>query len=170
MELFQRRRWICPDRVAEGLEAFVAQLDWIDTHTGLSMAGWRAEGHPGGLAAEPGAILATTTYHDHGWFLEEVARLQSLRNYGPVNEATATLTVGVDTFERWNAPMHLPSCWTLGDPTFRQDTGPDAEISHIATWSNVEGGEGHVTWFPDEDKTPAAARSGVRTERWRRIH
>jgi len=170
MQLFQRRRWIHPDRVAEGLDAFVAQLDWIDAHTGLAMAGWRAEGPLRALTAEPGAILATTSYDDHGWFLQEVARLQSLGDYGPVNDATAALTVGDDAFERWDAPVDLPSDWTLDDPTFRQDAGPDTVVPGVLIWSNVEGGEGLVAWFPDDDEPASAAGNGIRTERWRRIH
>ena len=78
MQLFQRRRWIHPDRVDAGLDAFVRQLAWIDARTGLDMAGWRRTDSIG----RTGAILASTIYADHSWFLAEVARLQTLMDEG----------------------------------------------------------------------------------------
>ena len=77
MQFFQRRRWIDPDRLMEGHAAFVRQLEWIDAHTNMDMAGWRlADSDP------LGAILATTTYDDHDWFLAEKDYLQTLSAYG----------------------------------------------------------------------------------------
>ncbi|SVE50649.1 uncharacterized protein METZ01_LOCUS503503, partial [marine metagenome] len=67
VQLFQRRRWIHPDRVDAGLDAFVHQLAWIDGHTGLAMAGWRRIDSGGGS----GEVLASTIYDDHAWFLAE---------------------------------------------------------------------------------------------------
>ena len=87
MQLFQRRRWINPGQVDAGLDAFVRQLAWIDAHTALAMAGWRRDDSDSG----PGDILASTIYDDHAWFLAEVARLQTLIEYAPVNETAAAL-------------------------------------------------------------------------------
>lgn len=162
MQLFQRRRWVDPDRLDEGLEAFVDQLAWIDAHTDLSMAGWRRTDPDGG----PGAILATTTYADHGWFLDQVARLQTLEAYAPVNDATAALTVGTDAFERWDAPDGLSDGWALPAAGFRQVVGPPAAAGTHPVWTNAEGAEGHVAWFPDAD---VGEESG-RREAWVRIH
>ena len=164
MQLFQRRRWIHPDRVGEGLDAFVAQLAWIDGHTDLSMAGWRRVDADG----EPGAILATTIYGDHGWFLGEVARLQTLVDYPPVNNATAALTVGEDLFERWDAPEGIGHDWVLGDPSFRQATGSTPSPSGQRAWSNAEGADGLLTWFPQHDQPVGGG--GHRLEEWARIH
>ena len=163
VQLFQRRRWVDPGRLAEGLGAFVDQLAWIDVHTGLSMAGWRRTGPDG----DPGAILATTTYDDHAWFLAEVARLQTLDDYAPVNDATATLTVGTEAFERWDAPDGLSVDWTLPPAGFVQVVGKFPVEPHPA-WVNTEGADGLVTWFPSE-----AGESGGddhRVEEWVRIH
>jgi len=162
VQLFQRRRWVDPSRLAEGFESFVDQLAWIDAHTDLSMAGWRRTDPEGG----PGAILATTTYADHGWFLAQVARLQALDGYAPVNDATAALTVGTDAFERWDAPGGLDDGWALPDAAFRQVLGPPAAAGAHSVWTNAEGAEGLVAWFPDDD-VPAAAG---RWEAWVRIH
>jgi len=162
VQLFQRRRWVDPGLLAEGLEAFVDQLAWIDAHTGLSMAGWRRTDPDGA----PGAILATTTYADHGWFLAQVARLQALDGYAPVNDATAALTVGTDAFERWDAPDGLADGWALPGAGFRQVVGTPAEAGDYPVWTNAEGAEDLVAWFPDDDAPEAAGRR----EAWVRIH
>ena len=166
IQLFQRRRWVDPDRLAEGLAAFVQQLAWINEHTGLEMAAWRrTDGH------HRGAILATTTYDDHGWFLTEVARLQTLIDYGPINEATAALTVGEDAFERWDASAELPIYWDLGD-AFTQMTVPEGVPSPAegaTAWRNAEGAEGMIAWLLDSDGTTAVTPGG-RRENWTRSH
>ncbi len=169
MQLFQRRRWIHPGRVDEGLDAFVRQLAWIDAHTGLSMAGWRVDGLDAEPAAEPGAILATTIYDDHAWFLGEVARLQTLVGYQPVNDATEALTVGTDAFERWDPPADLAGDWSFGDASFLQGTGMGDVAPDGLVWRNVEGAEGLVAWFPSGDQ-PVATGERTRMERWLRIH
>ena len=163
MQLFQRRRWVDPGRLGEGLEAFVDQLAWIDAQTGLCMAGWRRTDPDGG----PGAILATTSYADHAWFLGEVARLQALDGYAPVNDATASLTVGTDAFERWDAPDDLADGWALPDAAFRQFVGPPPGSGAHPVWTNAEGAEGLVAWFPDDGGPDSAAG---RREAWSRIH
>ena len=164
MQLFQRRRWIDPSRLTEGLEVFVRQLAWIDDHTALSMAGWRRID----AAMEPGAILATTTYDDHRWFLDQVARLQTLDGYGPVNDATAALTIGEDTFERWDAPPGTLPGWTLPKRSFRQVVGPPSSAGTRSTWSNAEGATDLVTWLTG--RAEQVADDSLRREDWARIH
>jgi len=165
VQLFQRRRWLQPERVDEGLRAFSRQLAWINDHTGLEMDAWRrSEGD------EPGAILATTTYVDHAWFLAEVARLQTLPGYGPVNDATAVLTVGEDAFERWDSPVDLPENWALGD-SFMQLTVPDGTPSPpdgAAVWNNVEGAEGQVARILDS-AIATEPDTVARRETWSRL-
>jgi|TARA_B110000438_G_scaffold242888_1_gene242650 hypothetical protein len=165
MQLFQRRRWIHPEHLEEGLGAFVAQLTWINTNTGLAMSGWEQTGPED----DPGAILATTTFEDHGWFLGEVARLQTLGDYAPINETTAALTVGQDAFERWRAPTSTPETWSLGQMGFRQMT--IASISHAPDsggWKNIEGSEGYSSLFLNQD-LPSVAVDADRVEDWQRI-
>ncbi len=170
MQLFQRRRWVDPGRLAEGLAAFVQQLVWINEHTGLEMAAWRrTDGH------HRGATLATTTYDDHGWFLAEVARLQTLVDYGPINEATAAVTVGEDAFERWDAPPDTPADWLPGWSFLLQITAPEETPAWPSQgWTNAEGADGRITWLLDgewpADNLPADGVSGARQERWTRIH
>ena len=65
VQFFQRRRWVDPHRSTEGHAAFVRQLEWIDAHTSMDMAGWRLAD-----SDQLGAILATTTYADHERILE----------------------------------------------------------------------------------------------------
>lgn len=166
MQLFQRRRWVDPDRLTEGLAAFVHQLVWINEHTGLEMAAWRRTDGP-----HRGAILATTTYDDHGWFLAEVVRLQTLTEYGPINEATAALTIGEDAFERWDSSAGLPVYWDLGD-SFTQVTvseGTPAPAEGATLWRNAEGAEGRIAWLLDNDDQTAMAPRG-RWETWTRSH
>ena len=166
MQLFQRRRWVAPHRLAEGHAAFIRQLAWIDAHTGMEMAGWRLSD-----SERPGAILATTTYDDYGWFLAEKDYLQTLPGYSPVNEAAAALTVGEDTFERWNTLKDLPSGWRLKD-TFWQVTSPnDADCPGEATteWTNVDGAVGCTAWLLSDDGLPSKPTDS-RVERWERIH
>ena len=166
MQLFQRRRWVDPHRLTEGSAAFVRQLEWIDAHTSMDMAGWRFAD-----SDRLGAILATTTYDDHDWFLAEKDYLQTLSAYGPVNNAAAALTVGEDTFERWDSVEDLPVGWSLDD-TFWQVTDPkDVEPSGEAAtrWTNVEGAAGCIVWFLGGDG-PMAELTGARVERWERIH
>ena len=171
VQFFQRRRWIQQDRIDDGLAAFVRQLAWINDHTGLEMAGWRRS--DGDL---PGAILATTTYGDHAWFLTEVARLQTLADYGPVNDATLALTLGEDAFERWDSTAGVPTAWAPG-PMFSQVTAPEGTPSpcEVATrWTNAEGSVGRDAWVLVGEwpagVMPADAASGIRLERWIRIH
>ena len=163
-QLFQRRRWVDPERLAEGLAAFVDQLAWIDAHPGLSMAGWQRT-DPGG---ETGAILATTIYTDYDWFLREVARLQTLGDYAPVNDLAATLTVGTDVFERWDAPAGLPTDWALPTTFFWQVTGPSAQAGDEPVWTTVEGVDGLCAWFRDEAQV--RIDESLRREAWSRIH
>ncbi len=168
MQLFQRRRWIQPDRVDTGLDTFVRQLAWIDAHTGLAMAGWRRSDSDGAT----GAILASTIYDDHAWFLAEVARLQTLVNYAPVNEAAAALMVGEDAFERWDSPVDTPDEWSPGEDRFRQNTGPSG-LTRDPAWTNAEGADGLVSWFPAGENRPdevPTAVDGYRIEEWSRIH
>ena len=168
MQLFQRRRWIQPDRVDTGLDTFVRQLAWIDAHTGLAMAGWRRSDSDGAT----GAILASTIYDDHAWFLAEVARLQTLVNYAPVNEAAAALMVGEDAFERWDSPVDTPDEWSPGEDRFRQNTGPSG-LTRDPAWTNAEGADGLVSWFPADENRPdevPTAVDGYRIEEWSRIH
>ena len=156
MQLFQRRRWIQPDQVDVGLDAFVRQLAWIDAHTGLAMAGWRRSDSAG----TTGAILASTTYDDHAWFLAEVAQLQTLEDYAPVNEAAAALMVGEDAFERWDSPADTPDEWLPG-------------LTRDPPWTNAEGADGLVSWFRADEQQPdeaPTAADGCRTEEWSRIH
>ena len=176
MQLFQRRRWVQPDRVSDGLLAFIHQLAWINEQTGLEMAGWRRND-----GDQPGAILATTTYDDHAWFLAEVARLQTLTHYGPVNDATGALTVGEDAFERWDSTAGVPTGWALGG-MFSQVTAPEGTPSPCEgaiRWTNAEGSVGGVAWVLDgewpagwwpADDLPAGVASGIRLENWTRIH
>jgi len=187
VQLFQRRRWIHPDRVDAGLDAFVRQLAWIDAHTGLAMAGWR---RPDPLG-RPATILASTIYSDHFWFLTEVARLQTLVDYAPVNEAAAALMVGEDAFERWDSPDGTPDEWSPGKDCFRQETGPWYDVAGLPSWTNAEGADGLVSWFLDHHPVtdrpadiPEGAAGGpaglagpvsggglsVRIEEWYRIH
>lgn len=169
MQLFQRRRWIHPDRVDAGLDAFVRQLAWIDARTGLDMAGWRRTDSIG----RTGAILASTIYADHSWFLAEVARLQTLMDYAPVNEAAAALMVGDDAFERWDAPADTPDGWSPGENRFRQDTGPLDLVAENPAWINAEGADCLVTWFPAADQVSIeglVSGDGCRIEEWSRIH
>ena len=187
MQLFQRRRWIHPDRVDAGLAAFVRQLAWIDARTGLAMAGWRRTDPLG----RPVTILASTIYSDHAWFLTEVARLQTLVDYAPVNEAAAALMVGEDAFERWDAPVDTPDGWSPGEDGFRQETGPWYDVAGLPSWTNAEGADGLVSWFLDHHPVtdrpadipegPAGGPAGlagpvsggglsVRIEEWDRIH
>ena len=170
IQLFQRRRWIHPDHLDEGIAAFVGQLAWIDAHTGLSMAGWRAGGPYDGPTSGEGAILATTTYEDHAWFLYEVAELQALTDYRSINDGTAALTVGSDAFERWDAPVGTPRDWTLDGSTFRQDTGIVAASPAFPVWTNAEGAEGLVAWFPGGGDESSGIGDDTRSEVWRRIH
>ena len=176
MQLFQRRRWIQPARVSDGLLAFIHQLAWINDQTGLEMAGWRRSD-----GDQPGAILATTTYDDHAWFLTEVARLQTLADYGPVNDATGALTVGEDAFERWDSTAGVPTGWALGG-MFSQVTAPEGTPSPCEgaiRWTNAEGSVGGLAWVLDgewpaglwlADDLPAGVASGIRLESWKRIH
>ena len=171
MQFFQRRRWIQPDRVGEGVQAFIHQLAWINDQTGLEMAGWRRSD-----GDHPGAILATTTYDRHAWFLTEVARLQTLADYGPVNDATLALTLGEDAFERWDSTAGVPTAWEPG-PMFSQVTAPEGTPSpcEVATrWTNAEGSVGRDAWVLGGEWPagvwPADAASGIRLERWKRIH
>ena len=169
MQFFQRRRWIQSDRVGAGLDAFVHQLAWIDAHTGLAMAGWRRTD----LEGATGAILASTIYDDHAWFLAEVARLQTLVDYAPVNEAAATLMVGEDAFERWDSPVDTPVGWSPGEDRFRQTTGPLDIFAGSPVWTNAEGADGLVSCFPAYELRPGeapAAVDGCRIEEWSRIH
>ncbi|MEC8970745.1 MAG: hypothetical protein VX808_06330 [Actinomycetota bacterium] len=169
MQLFQRRRWIHPDRVDAGLDAFVHQLAWIDVHTGLAMAGWRRI-DPGGGSGE---VLASTIYDDHSWFLAEKTRLQTLVDYAPVNETAAVLMVGEDAFERWDSPVDTPDGWSPGEDRFRQNTGPLDLVVGNPAWSNAEGADGLVSWFPADDQTPVTGPTpgdGCRIEEWSRIH
>jgi hypothetical protein len=168
VQLFQRRRWIQPDQVDVGLDAFVRQLAWIDAHTGLAMAGWRRSDSAG----TTGAILASTTYDDHAWFLAEVAQLQTLEDYAPVNEAAAALMVGEDAFERWDSPADTPDEWLPGEDWFRQTTGP-LGLTRDPPWTNAEGADGLVSWFRADEQQPdeaPTAADGCRTEEWSRIH
>ncbi|MDG2427148.1 MAG: hypothetical protein P8M16_01865 [Acidimicrobiales bacterium] len=164
MQLFQRRRWIDSDRVADGLGAFVAQLAWINANTGMAMSGWRRTDPEG----EPGAILATTIYEDHAWFTGEVAHLQTLAEYGPVNKATAALTVGQDAFERWDAPVDLSEDWALGEASFRQVLDLPKLAGSRPAWINAEGAENLVAWFPAAGEI--ATGSELRQEYWFRIY
>jgi len=169
VQLFQRRRWTQPDRVDAGLDAFVHQLAWIDAHTGLAMAGWRRTDSDGGT----GSILASTIYDDHAWFLAEVARLQALVDYAPVNEAAAVLMVGEDAFERWDSPVDTPDGWAPGEERFRQTTGPLDLLAEYPGWTNAEGADGLVSWFPADEQRPGeapTAADGCRIEEWSRIH
>ena len=170
VQLFQRRRWIHPDHLDDGMAAFVCQLAWINEHTGLEMTGWRRTD-----GDHPGAILATTPYEDHAWFLGEVARLQTLVDYGPVNDTTAALTVGKDAFERWDAPPDTPADWLSGWSFFLQVTAPEGTRAWPGQgWTNAEGADGRITWLLDGewpvDNRPAHVASGGRQERWTRIH
>ena len=176
MQLFQRRRWIQPDLVGEGRQAFIHQLAWINDQTGLEMAGWRR--NDGG---NPGAILATTTYDHHAWFLTEVARLQTLADYGPVNDATVALTFGEDSFERWDSTAGIPTGWVLGG-MFSQATAPGGTSSPCegaTRWTNAEGSVGGIAWVLDgewpadlwlADDLSGDVASGIRLESWTRIH
>jgi hypothetical protein len=171
VQLFQRRRWLQADHLDDGLAAFVCQLAWINDQTGLEMAGWRLVDE-----GRPGAILATTTYVDHAWFLAEVARLQTLPGYGPVNDATAVLTIGEDAFERWDSTAGLPTGWAPG-AMFSQATVPEGTPSRCegaTRWTNAEGSVGRLAWvldgeWPDDCPTVDPA-SGIRLEGWVRIH
>jgi len=169
MQLFQRRRWINPGQVDAGLDAFVRQLAWIDAHTALAMAGWRRDDSDSG----PGDILASTIYDDHAWFLAEVARLQTLIEYAPVNETAAALMVGEDTFERWDSPIEIQDGWSLGEDRFRQTTGPLDFLAGGPVWINAEGADGLVSWFPTDEQRPGedpTADEECRIEEWSRIH
>ncbi len=169
MQLFQRRRWIKPGRVDAGLDAFIRQLAWIDAHTALSMAGWRRDDSGSGS----GDVLATTIYDDHAWFLAEVARLQTLAEYAPVNETAAALMVGEDTFERWDSPIGTSDGWSLGEGWFRQTTGSPNLADRGSVWTNAEGADGLVSWFPADERRPGehpAVPDECRTEEWSRIH
>ena len=169
MQLFQRRRWINPGRVDAGLDAFVRQLAWIDANTALAMAGWRRDDSGSG----PGDILASTIYDDHAWFLAEVARLQTLVEYAPVNEAAAALMVGEDTFERWDSPVGTQDGWSLGEDRCRQITGPLDLLAGGLAWTNAEGADGLVSWFPADEQRAgeeSTAADGWRMEEWSRIH
>jgi hypothetical protein len=162
MQFFQRRRWVHPDCLGDGLAAFTCQLVWINDHTGLEMAGWRRT--DGDHLA---AILATTTYDDHAWFLAEVARLQTLAGYGPVNDATAALTVGQDAFERWDSTAGLPGDWELGG-MFSQITAPAGTSSPCegaSRWTNAEGAEGQAAWILKDDIATGPDTVG-RRENW----
>ena len=149
----------------------MCQLAWINDQTGLEMAGWRLVDE-----GRPGAILATTTYVDHAWFLAEVARLQTLPGYGPVNDATAVLTVGEDAFERWDSTAGLPTGWAPG-AMFSQATVPEGTPSRCegaTRWTNAEGSVGRLAWvldgeWPDDCPTVDPA-SEIRLEGWVRIH
>ena len=112
--------------------------------------------------------MATTTYSEHGWFLDEVARLQSLTKYATVNEATAALTVGEDAFERWDAPVGITTGWRLGSPSFRQVVGAPDSADHQSAWVNAEGAAGLVAWFPSSDEVDTG--EALRREDWLRIH
>ena len=152
------------------MSAFVCQLAWINEHTSLEMTGWRRTD-----GDHPGAILATTTYEDHAWFLGEVARLQTLVDYGPVNDTTAALTVGKDAFERWDASPDTPANWLSGWSFFLQVTAPEGTRAWPGQgWTNAEGADGRITWLLDGewpvDNRPAHVASGGRQERWTRIH
>ena len=169
MQLFQRRRWINPGQVDAGLDAFVRQLAWIDAHTALAMAGWRRDDSDSG----PGDILASTIYDDHAWFLAEVARLQTLIEYAPVNETAAALMVGEDTFERWDSPIEIRDGWSLGEDRFRQTTGPVGLPAGVPVWTNAEGADGLVSSFPAEEQRPSGdptTAEEYRVEEWSRIH
>jgi len=166
VQFFQRRRWVDPHRSTEGHAAFVRQLEWIDAHTSMDMAGWRLAD-----SDQLGAILATTTYDDHDWFLDEKEYLQTLSAYGPVNNAAASLTVGEDTFERWDSVEDLPFGWSLDD-TFWQVTDPnDVERpgGRATRWTNVEGAAGCTAWLLGADG-PMVEPTGTRVEHWERIH
>ena len=166
VQLFQRRRWVDPDRLTEGPAAFVRQLEWIDAHTNMDMAGWRLAD-----SDRLGAILATPTYAEHAWFLAEKDYLQTLSAYSPVNHAAAALTVGEDTFERWDTVEDLPSGWCLDD-TFWQVTDPnDVERpgERATRWTNVEGAAGCTAWLLGGDG-PIVEPTGSRVECWERIH
>ncbi|MEO2157083.1 MAG: hypothetical protein ABGY30_10755, partial [Acidimicrobiales bacterium] len=113
---------------------------------------------------------------DHAWFLAEVARLQTLPGYGPVNDATAVLTVGEDAFERWDSTAGLPTGWAPG-AMFSQATVPEGTPSRCegaTRWTNAEGSVGRLAWvldgeWPDDCPTVDPA-SGIRLEGWVRIH
>ncbi len=164
LQLFQRRRWVDPGRLEAGIESFTNQLAWINSHTGLTMAGWKRTDSQGA----PGAILATTSYTDHSWFLAEVARLQTLEDYAPVNETTAAMTVGEDAFERWDAPPGLPAGWSLPTESFLQVVGAPSSAGIHLTWTNAEGADDLGTWFPSESAPRCSG--GLRTEEWSRVH
>jgi len=164
VQLFQRRRWVDPERLNTGIELFVRQLAWINSHTGLTMAGWKRTDAQG----EPGAILASTSYTEHRWFLDEVARLQTLEDYAPVNDATAALTVGEDAFERWDAPPGLPDGWTLPSEAFLQVTGPLSSAGVHLAWTNAEGAGDLGSWFPPGMARPKC--SDFRAEEWLRLY
>ena len=166
MQLFQRRRWVDPHRLVEGHAAFVRQLAWIDAQTGMEMAGWRLSD-----SERPGAILATTTYDDYNWFLAEKDYLQTLPDYSPVNDAAAALTVGEDTFERWNTLEDLPPEWRLKD-AFWQVTVPNSTEclgEDVTQWANVEGAVNCTAWLLSHDGSPSKP-PGSRIERWEQIH
>ena len=166
VQLFQRRRWVDPRRLTEGHAAFVRQLEWIDAHTSMDMAGWRLAD-----SDRLGAILATTTYDEHAWFLEEKDYLQTLSAYSPVNNAAAALTVGEDTFERWDTVEALPSGWSLDDRFWQvtdlKDVEPPGEA--VTRWTNVEGAADCTAWLLGGDG-PIVELTGARVEYWERIH
>jgi len=166
MQLFQRRRWVDPRRLTEGSAAFIRQLEWIDAHTGMDMAGWRLVD-----SDQLGAILATTTYADYGWFLAEKDYLQTLPDYSPINNAAAALTVGEDTFERWDSVEDLPFGWCLKNTFWQVTDLNDLErLGETATrWTNVEGAAGCTTWLLGHDGLTVKT-TGARVERWERIH
>ena len=112
--------------------------------------------------------MASTIYYDHAWFLAEVARLQTLVEYAPVNETAAALMVGEDTFERWDSPVDIQDGWSLGEEGFGQITGPLDLLAGGPAWTNAEGADGRVSWFPTGEESIAA--DGCRMEEWSRIH
>ena len=166
VQFFQRRRWVDPHRSTEGHAAFVRQLEWIDAHTSMNMAGWRLAD-----SDQLGAILATTTYDDHDWFLAEKDYLQTLSAYGPVNNAAASLTVGEDTFERWDSVEDLPFGWSLDDTFWQVTDLNDVERpgGRATRWTNVEGAVGCTAWLLGADG-PMVEPTGARVEHWERIH
>ena len=130
------------------------------------MAGWRLAD-----SDQQGAILATTTYDNHDWFLAEKDYLQTLSDYSPVNNAAAALTIGEDSFERWDAENNLPSGWCLDD-MFWQVTDPnDVERpgGSATRWTNVEGAVGCAAWLLGGGR-PMVESTSARVECWERIH